>query len=197
MIRTISTLVILGIVAAVPQAAIAKKAKTQTGVFGTINGKSLKATNREGAGDHCVFGIYKPTDNILTFSAIECKPKRRRQGATKKNYKILLVSCLASDAASPPLTPPFDLVCPFSAYTETKTGRFGALVSMDEWGADLTYDTTDFTTHSQVNARIDSFDGANISGVITGVFTQPLAGNATPPAAISGEVRFSFPIQVQ
>lgn len=194
--RTILSLVTLTVAATIPPATLAMK-KPQLGVFGTINGKSLKATNREGAGDHCVFGIYKPADNILTFTALECKAKRRRQGATKKNYKLLLISCLPSDASSPPLTPPFDLTCPFSAYTEAQTGRFGIPVGMTEWGADFAFDPVTAATHSQVNVRVDGFDGTTITGVVTGVFTQPLAGNATPPAQISGEVRFAIPIQVQ
>lgn len=195
--RTILILVALAAATLPPVSVAMKKPNGQVGVFGTINGKSLKATSRDGVDDPCVFGIYQPGNNILTFSALECKPKRRRQGATRKNYKALLISCLPADASSPPFTAPFDLTCPFSAYTETKTGRFGIPVSMTEWGADLVFDPVSATTHSQVNLHVDAFDGTTIRGTITGVFTQPLAGNATPPAQISGEVRFEFPIEVQ
>jgi hypothetical protein len=198
--RTILSLLVLAVAATVPHHAIAKSKPKGLGVFGTINGKSFKATNKQGVDDPCLFGTYSPTTNVLAFSALECKGKRRRQGvAVKKNYKGLLIACQDSDSDpnSPPLTPPFDLTCPFSAYTEFKTGRFGIPVGMDEWGADLTIDPITFQTSSQVNMHVESFDGTIISGTITGVFTQPLAGNATPPAQIEGEVRFAVPIKVQ
>ena len=65
----------------------------KNGVFGSINGKKFKATNVEGVNDHCVSGIYNQTDGVIVFSAIECKPHRRRQGAQRRNYKVLAIGC--------------------------------------------------------------------------------------------------------
>lgn len=191
-------LVVLSLVAVAPHANARKKSSGKQGVFGSINGKGFNATNR-GVGDLCMNGIYRPDDNILTFQAVECKGKRRRQGvAVKKNYRVMVVSCLPADASGPTLAPPYDLPCPFSAYTEYKTGRYGTPISTSTWTADTTYDVVNNLTGSALHARIDSFDGTTISGAVYGTFATPVSGpGATGPVSISGEVSFRFPVVVQ
>lgn len=194
MTRLTLTLVALAVAATSPQLALAKKNKSPLGVFGTINGKAFKATSRNGVGDDCVKGIYKPSLNILSFVALECKAKRRRQGAYKKNYKSVVISCLPANSQAPTMTPPYEIPCPSSVYAEARTGRFGIPVSQTNWVASYAYDLTTFTTSSGLNARIDSFDGTTIRGAFFGSFDQQ--GNGTP-AQVEDEVRFEFPIEVQ
>lgn len=187
-------------VATLPHAhAAKKKGKGKQGVFGAINGKPFTATNRSSAEDPCMNGIYRPDDNILTFVAVECKGKRRRQGvAMKKNYRVLAISCLRADASGPTLVPPYDVPCPFSGYTEYRTGRFGLPISQSQWTADTTYDFVTNTTGSKLHARIDAFDGTTIRGALYGEFAMPLSGPAaTGPVSISGEVGFAFPVRVE
>lgn len=183
---------------ALPSAEAAKgkgkrKTKTKAGVFGTINGKAFKAPNR-GISDACVRGTYIPGQNILTVQAAECKGKHR----PKKNQKVIVISCLRARASDAPLVPPYDMPCPASAYTETRTGRFGAPISTTTWTADFSYDAPTFTTGSNLRARVDAFDGTTISGAIYGAFTTPVSGpGSETPATISGEIRFSLPVTVQ
>jgi len=169
------------------------------GVFGVIHGKKFKATNAEGAGDHCVFGIYNQTNGVLVFSAIECKPHRRRQGAVRKNYKTLVMACnINYEMPGPtqrPLAVGVTMACPSSAYSETKTGRFHVPLSTATWIADTQF-LPDFGITSNLKLRIDTFDGSVASGVIFGSFDQPPAGQ-TEPAAIQGEMQFRFAFQVQ
>ena len=175
-------------------AAAAKK-----GVFGVINGKRFKATNVAGTGDHCVFGIYNQTQGVLSFVAIECKPRRRRQGALRKNYKTIIMGCNINYEMPGPTTLPLavgvEMACPASGYTEAKTGRFGIAKSTATWTASSQL-LPDFSITSSLKLRIDSFDGSVASGVIFGSFDQPPSGQ-TGPAAIRGEMQFRFPFQVQ
>lgn len=191
MTRLMLSLLALAIAVTSPQLALAKKNKSQLGVFGTINGKTLKASSRDGVDDACVRGIYKPSLNILTFYAFECKAKRRRQGAYKKNYKGVVISCQPADASAPISAPPVQLPCPSSVYTEARTGRFGIPVSQTDWIASVAFTPT---ISSSLNARIDSFDGTTIRGAFFGAFD--LQGSGTP-AEVGGEVQFELPIEVQ
>jgi hypothetical protein len=202
--RRLSVLVIVVALASAallsPAEAAKGKGKARSGVFGTINGKSFGASNLLGSGDSCMFGIYQPATQTLTFQALECKPKRRRQGvAMKKNFQLLLISCLRADASAPVATPPFEMPCPFSLYEENTTGRFGLPISKTQWGPGVIFNIgPPITTESNVHVRVDSFDGTIISGAIFGTFTEPVSGPGSEiPAAISGEMQFSFPIQVQ
>ncbi len=191
MTRLTLTLIALAVAATSPHVALAKKNKSPLGVFGTINGKAFKATSRDGVADECVKGTYITALNIVTFSAIECKAKRRRQGAQKKNYKVVVISCQPADSQAPVSPPPVELVCPLSGYTEARTGRFNIPVSQTTWTPSIDFGPP---TSSSLNARIDSFDGTTIRGAFFGSFD--LQGNGSP-AAVSGEVRFEFPIEVQ
>jgi hypothetical protein len=139
-------------------------------------------------------GIYDQAQGTVIFGAIECRGKRRRQGtAVKKNYKTLVMACTSF---TPGVVPPYEIPCGGSAYSETKTGRFGIPKSTTIWGAN--FDFTDIAhPSSNVRMRVEAFDGTNIRGTISGVFEVPQQGPASPPAQISGEVRFSFPIQLQ
>ena len=180
--------------------ATAEAARAKDGVFGVINGLAFKATNVQGAGDHCVFGIYNQTQGVLVFSALECKPRRRRQGAVRKNYQTIVMACNINyempSSTTRPLAVGATLACPGSAYTETKTGRFHIPKSMATWNANTQF-LPDFSITSNLKLRIDSFDGAVASGVIFGSFDDPLAPNAAAPAVINGEITFRFPFQVQ
>src|SRR5690242_6762426 len=159
----------------------AADAKNKNGVFGSINGKTFTATNVQGAGDPCVFGIYNQTQGVLTFSALECKPRRRRQGNVRKNYQTLVPACNINyempTSTTRPLQTGIVMPCPSSAYTETKTGRFRIPKSTSTWLAD-TQLLPDFSITSNLKARIDSFDGSVASGVIFGSFDQPQSGPA-------------------
>lgn len=173
------------------------KKKQRRGVFGVVNGKKFSATNLQGANDPCMFGIYRPTDGILVFSALECRPKRRRQGAVRKNYKILLIGCTRFDRSINTSVFPFTLPCQASSYAENKTGRFGTPVSTTQWGANSDFTDPQNPT-SAVMGRIDGFDGTTIRGVVFGTFTESLAGaGSAVPAPINGEVSFEFPVQVR
>jgi hypothetical protein len=185
------------LIAVSPGAMAAKKGKAQLGVFGTINGKKLKATSRDGVTDACVNGIYKPADGIIVFTAFECKPKRRRQGAVKKDFKGLVMSCSAFAAPGTVLTPPFDIPCAGSVYEQNKTGRFGLPVSTSRWSSNFDF-TDPFSPTSNLRMRVDGFDGTNVRGVIYGVFEVPQSGPlSTVPASITGELTFDFPFRVQ
>ena len=174
-------------------------AAPKKGVFGVINGKKFKSANVQGAGDRCVSGIYNQTQGVLVFSAIECKPRRRRQGAVRKNYKTIVMACNINyempSSTPQPLTVGIEMACPGSGYIETKTGRFGVPKSTATWTASSQV-LPDFSITSPLKARIDSFDGSVASGVIFGSFDQPQNGQAGP-AAIRGEMRFRFAFQVQ
>ena len=175
-------------------------AAPRNGVFGVINGKVFKATDVQGAGDPCVFGIYNQTQGVLVFSAIECKPRRRRQGAVRKNYQTIVMACNINYEMPVPTPRPLAvgavLTCPSSAYTETKTGRFHIPKSMATWIAD-TQILPDFSITSKLKLRIDSFDGSVASGAIFGSFDLPQPPNTAPPATILDEIQFRFPFQVQ
>jgi len=178
----------------VPDASEARK-KPRRGVFGTINGKKFKATNLQGATDPCVNGIFRPNEKIIVFAALECRAKRRRQGlATKRKYEILVMAC-GEFSGNTSTTPPYEIPCPNSGYSEVKAGRFGQPLSMTQWGASADLVGTVLT--SNVRMRIDAFDGTNVRGAISGVFEVPIQGNATPPAAIAGEVQFDFPFKIE
>jgi hypothetical protein len=199
MMRPASLLVVVALLGTlvVPGPVSAKKRKPVQGVFGTINGKKFSATNIQGAGDPCVYGIYEPSAGGVTFTALECRGKRRRQGvAAKKNYKILLVGCRNFDLAANPLTPPYEVPCTVTGYSETKTGRYGIPKSMTQWGASIDFSNIGLPTTS-VRVRVDSFDGVNVKGAVIGVFDTALTPDATPPAAIDGEIQFNFPFEIQ
>jgi hypothetical protein len=171
-------------------------AKHRLGVFGTINGKKFKASNREGASDSCVFGIYTPATSTITFAALECRKRRRRQGAQRRNYKLLLLACAKYDQIPGTPTPPFELACPGSGYTETKTGRFGQPKSTTTWGSSFDYLENSILS-SGLRMRVDAVDGTTVRGVIFGVFGVPVVGPASAvPAQISSEVQFEFPFQI-
>src|SRR5262249_32380107 len=146
-------------------------------------------------GDHCVSGIYNQTQGVLVFGAIECKARRRRQGAVQKNYQTVVMGCNINyemPTSTPrPLTVGVVMACPSSGYTETKTGRFGIPKSTATWTSDSQL-LPDFSITSNLKLRIDSFDGSIASGVIFGSFDQPPSGQ-TAPAAIRGEMQFRFP----
>ena len=171
----------------------------KNGVFGSINGKAFKATNVQGADDPCVMGIYNQTQGVIVFSAIECKPRRRRQGAVRKNYQTIVIACninYTMPGPTPrPLVAPSVMPCPGSGYTETKTGRFHIPKSTATWTADSQV-LPDFSITSNLMLRIDSFDGSIASGALFGSFDVPGAG-ASGSAAVNGEVRFRFPFRVQ
>jgi hypothetical protein len=171
----------------------------KNGVFGSINGKKFKATNVQGATDPCVAGIWDQATGVIVFSAIECKPHRRRQGAPRKNYKTIVVGCNINytmpGPTTRPLVAPSMLVCPASAYTETKTGRFHIAKSMETWNSDSEI-LPDFSISSHLMMRLDSFDGSVASGALLGSFDVPQPP-ATGSAAINGEIDFRFPFRVQ
>ena len=171
----------------------------KNGVFGSINGKRFKATNVQGATDPCVAGIWDQATGVIVFSAIECKPHRRRQGAARKNYKILVIGCninyLMPGPTTLPLVAPSMLACPSSGYTETKTGRFHIAKSMETWTSDFQL-LPDSSTTSHLMMRLDSFDGSVASGALFGSFDVPQPP-ATGSAPINGELNFRFPFRVQ
>src|SRR5262249_3831653 len=145
-------------IACVTAAPAADAKAPKNGVFGVINGKKFKSTNVQGAGDPCVFGIYNQTQGVLVFSALECKPRGRRQGAVRKNYKTIIMSCnINYEMPGPtprPLAVGVEMACPSSAYTETKTGRFHIPLSMATWLADTQF-LPDFSITSSLKLRID------------------------------------------
>ena len=195
--RVYSLLVVVALLggALVPETVVARAKKPHKGVFGTIHGKKFSATNIEGASDPCVNGIYTPSEGIITFGALECRGKRRRQGtAVKKNYKFLAIAC--GDPAVVGLAPPFQVYCVATGYTEFKTGRFGIPKSMTEWGSSIDFSNPTMPT-SSVTLRVDSFDGVNLKGAISGVFDTALTPDAVPPVSIDGEVVFDFPFKIQ
>ena len=197
MIRVTGLVLVAVLVGAMVPDAMAGKAKERRGVFGTINGKKFKATNKEGADDPCVNGIYNPADGIVTFVALECRGRRRRQGtAVKKNYQLLVMACSNFDSNVDPTSLPVEIPCGGSGYTQTKTGRFRIPVSMTTWAANFDFPPSGSPT-SNVRMRIDAFDGSLLRGAINGVFEEPLVGPASPPAQISNEVFFDFPFQIQ
>jgi hypothetical protein len=144
-----------------------------------------------------VNGIFSPGPlTSIVFGAIECRPRRRRQGATKRNYKTLVMACGKYDQSLDTSVPPYVLPCPSSGYAEAKTGRFGIPVSMTQWGASSVL--VGFVVESGVHMRIDAFDGTTVRGAIYGVFDQPITGEASAvPAPIGGEVHFEFPFEIQ
>ena len=197
--RLFSLFVVLALLGTVivPGPVSARKKKALQGVFGTIHGKKFRATNIEGASDPCVKGIYEPSVGGVTFGAIECRGKRRRQGvAVKKNYKSLVIGCRNFDPAANPPTPPYEVPCVVTGYGETKTGRFGIPKSMTQWGASIDFSNPALPT-SSVRLRVDSFDGVNVKGAIVGVFDTAQTPDAIPPVAISGEIQFNFPFKIQ
>ena len=201
----------LGVVASLLTAlladSLAAKRGPQAGVFGIINGRKFKATNLNGMDDPCVNGIYEPSLGIVTFGALECKGKRRRQGTAikikKRMYKTLVMSCSNFDQQVDTTAPPYEVPCIASIYTEWRTGRFGIPVAATQWGA--TYDFGNPEVTSSVRMRIDAFDGTSVRGVITGTFDDltlpapPVASNTPPtaPATIDGELQFNFPFRIQ
>ena len=187
------------LVAALAGATTSYAARVRNGVFGSINGKTFKATNVQGVGDPCVMGIYNQTQGVIVFSAIECKPRRRRQGAVRKNYQVVVMACNINYTMPGPTPLPLvagaTLACPSSAYTETKTGRFHIPLSMATWTAD-TQLLPDFSITSHLMLRIDSFDGSVATGAVFGSFDDPGAG-AVGSAAVDGELQFRFPFRVE
>jgi hypothetical protein len=198
--KRVASLLVIGALlgtVVVPGPVSAGKRKPLQGVFGTIHGKKFSATNVEGAGDDCVNGIYEPSASAVTFGAFECRGKRRRQGtAFKKNYKGLVIGCRNFDLAANPLTPPYEVPCAVTGYTEAKTGRFGSLKSLTQWGSSIDFSNPALPT-SSVRVRVDSFDGVNVKGAIFGVFDTAQTPDAIPPVEISGEVQFNFPFEIQ
>lgn len=184
--------------AVAPDPASARRKKPRLGVFGTINGKAFKATNLRNPDDPCVNGIYRPADGGITFAALECRGKRRRQGvAAKKNYKIVVMACANFDQSRDPSILPLEITCLASVYSEVKTGRFGIPLSQTQWGSSIEF-TNPTSPTSSVRMRIDAVDGATVRGAFYGVFDQPIEGDASStPAPISGEVQFDFPFRVQ
>jgi len=178
----------------VPESVAAKA--NRPGVFGTINGKRLKATNVKGADDPCMNGIYQPGTGTLVFGAIECRPRRRRQGvAVKRNYQVIVMAC-AQYNPNASIIPPYEIACPASAHTETKTGRFGQPISMATWTANFQYLENFTIITSNVRMRIDAFEGTRVRGAIFGVFDVPGQG-ASGTAPIEGEMQFNFPARIQ
>ena len=181
----------------VPGPVSAGNRKPVQGVFGTIHGKKFSATNVAGADDPCVNGIYEPSASAVTFGAFECRGKRRRQGtAFKKNYKALVIGCRNFDLAANPLTPPYEIPCIVTGYTEAKTGRFGIPKSMTQWGSSIDFSNPGLPT-SSVRVRVDSFDGVNVKGAIFGVFDTAQTPDAIPPVTIDGEIQFDFRFEIQ
>lgn len=195
----VGTWILVMAIACAMMAPPADAAGPRNGVFGVINGKTFKATNVQGADDPCVFGIYNQTEGVLVFGALECKPRRRRQGAVRKNYQTIVMACSINyEMPGPtqlPLVTGAVLACPSSAYTETITGRFRIPRSMATWLADTQF-LPDFSITSNLKLRIDSFDGSVASGAIFGSFDEPQSGQAAP-AAIQSEVQFRFPFEVR
>jgi len=179
----------------VDESLASKKRGPRKGVFGTINGKKFSATNLEGADDPCVNGIYKPSEGIITFGALECKEKRRRQGAQKKNYKFVGGGCSNFDAAVNTLAPPYTIPCIASTYSEWKTGRFRQPLSSLTWLTSVDF-TNPLLPAASLYMRIDSFDGTTVRGVMFGSFDTPQPP-ATGAAVISEELQFEFPFRVQ
>jgi hypothetical protein len=144
MIRTSALIVVAALLgtAIVPDPAMARKRKSHLGVFGTIDGKSFKATNLIGAGDYCAHGIYQPASGIVSFYAVECRAKRRRQGtAVKKRYKILVLACSNFDQNRDPTIHPLEVACVSAIYEEDKSGRFGTPISLTQWVSTITSPT--------------------------------------------------------
>jgi hypothetical protein len=146
-----------------------------------------------------VAGIYNQTDGVIVFSAIECKPHRRRQGAVRKNYQTIVIGCNINytmpGPTTRPLVAPSMLACPSSGYTETKTGRFHIAKSMATWTSDSEI-LPDFSISSHLMLRLDSFDGSIATGALLGSFDIPGAG-ATGSAPVNGELKFQFPFRVE
>lgn len=187
-----STTIAVVLVALPWSVAVARKApKPQYGLFGTIHGKPFKATNNGRNDDLCVSGIYKPGDGIFVMAALECRSLKRR--VQKKNYKTVALSCSRFDPAVP-IVPPYEIPCYASAYTEYKTGRFGALKSQTTWTSSFILDGPYPT--SGLNLRIESFDGTVLQGKLFGTFDMPLDG-ATGTADVSGEATLNLPVKVQ
>jgi hypothetical protein len=163
------------------------------GIFGTINGRKYKAKNDGTATDLCANGIYNPALKILTFGGVECKKRHR----LKKNYRVVVLSCAHFDQRVDPasLTPPFELPCPNSAYTEYKTGRFGEIKSSATWLSTFFLDENIFPS-SHLFVRVDAFDGTNVRGAFFGTFDTPGDGATSPAAPVNGEVQFNFPFVI-
>jgi len=66
---------------------------------------------------------------------------------------------------------------------------------MTQWGANIDFTDPALPT-SHVRTRIDSFDGTSVRGVIFGLFEVPITLDASPPASISGDVEFNFPLKI-
>lgn len=196
--RLATPLLVMGILAAfaAPDLAAAKKAKARLGMFGKINGKTFAASNKGKADDPCVNGIYNPNPGILTIGAIECrdKGKRRTGTAVKKNYKAVVLSCGFFGGESSP-TPPFEMPCPSSGYSEWRTGRFKIPVASNQWVASADF-SGDGSVASSLRVRIEAFDGTSIRGKFFGAFTMPIA-STTGEAVVDGEVAFDMPIRVR
>lgn len=114
MSRTSALIVVAALLgtAIVPDPEMARKKKSHLGVFGTIDGKPFKATNLIGTGDYCAHGIYQPASGIVSFYAVECRAKRRRQvAAVKKNYKVLVLACSNFDQNRDPTIHPLEVAC--------------------------------------------------------------------------------------
>jgi hypothetical protein len=197
MMRICSVLVAVTLFGAlVSEEAVAGKKRPRQGVFGTIHGKRFSASNLEGVADPCARGIYNPNQGIVTFAALECRAKRRRQGAVRKNYKSLVISCTRLDGTLDVPVVPYTIPCAASVYAETKTGRFGQPVSMTQWSASLDLSNPTAAT-SPLMMRIDAFDGTNLRGVLTGRFDTPVGSGASGSADVSGEVTFDLPLEVR
>lgn len=175
--------------------ASAKPAKSKYGMFGTIKGKPFRAGNNGLNSDPCVNGIYKPTDQILTLLALECKGKKLRRHP-KKNYKSVGLGCARFDPATPTV-PPYDLVCSAAVYQEWKTNRFGGPVGAGlTWSSHFIVEPGSLYPDSTVKVHVQSFDGSVIRAKIVGSFQDPTAP-ATGAADISGELSLEIPIKVQ
>ncbi len=183
--------------AMLPDSMATARNRPRLGVFGTIHGKRFRATSRDGVGDSCVYGIYDPDPGSVVFVALECRARRRRQGATRRNYKTLVMACSKFGSSVNTSVFPYELPCPGSGYQEARTVRYGLPISMTQWGANSDNSASPLVT-SKVRIRVDAFDGVNVRGAIFGVFDVPVsgAGSATP-AEISGEVGFNFPFEVR
>ena len=172
---------------------LARRKKSQLGVFGTIHGRRFKATNVQGAEDPCVMGIFDPNGGSVVFGAIECRAKRRRQGvAVKRNYRTIVMACTDFH---PPIVAGREISCGGSGYTETKTGRFGIPRSLTTWTANFDFsDPTNPT--SNLRMRIDSVDGPMVRGAIIGSFDVPAPGQVSDTSVqITGEMQFAFPFR--
>ncbi|HLK11341.1 MAG TPA: hypothetical protein VKW76_08165 [Candidatus Binatia bacterium] len=197
-VRFVSALAAILLLGGLPSNGMAKKrprAPRGLGVFATIKGKRFKAPSI-GLGDRCVVATYLPASGGVIVSAGQCRRVGRRQ-VPKHNPKLVALVCGVASATSPPV-PPFDAPCLTAGYTEIRTGRFGQIVSQNQWTASTSFalDTNGTVVESSsVTAHVTSFDGTYVRGTFTGVFDT--AHQAAGPAAVAIDGAGSFYLAVR